>query len=400
VVISNVFSDRNRGGAAITEATVEAALRVLPGAEVVVIPVERDADLDRSHPVTRERFPDARFLVPPLSGSGGAIGRVLRSLVVLARGRRTSSPALRAIAEADAVISKGGHVYVSRPSWGSLLGLWSTAFPIVYAARVGTPTVLYSHSLGPYADRRSRALNRAILRRVDAILVRDHRSREAAMGLGGIDEARIRVMPDSAFGLDPPTAAEVESTLATAGLHTGRFVAVSVRAFAGEAASEHLLEEISALLTDLLEDGWVDRAVLVVQSLDDVPATCTVADRVGPRALVWGLDERCGPRDLLGLYAAARVTIAARMHGAILSLAAGTPAIGIATAGRKVEGVFESLGLGHLVVRYEQVDRSSLRALLEEATTASTRASVLGAVADARSRARSADVAMRDALRP
>lgn len=66
IVLANVSADDNRGGAAITAATLLALGRAFPGAEVSLLPALAIRDLRCAFRHTRQEFRDVEWL-PPLA---------------------------------------------------------------------------------------------------------------------------------------------------------------------------------------------------------------------------------------------------------------------------------------------------------------------------------------------
>lgn len=399
VVVSNVFGDDNRGGAAITAATVDAVRRAFPAAHVTLLAVDdHHSPLSRSHRHTLAAYPDVdllpatgRDLSRPLMGLRTAL---LTVVWLLRPGAPSLPPSLRRVREADLVVSKGGFVFVHRASAGSLLSLWLTAFPLTFAWRVGVPTVAFSTSIGPFRSRPSRWLNRFLLRRVTLVLPRDERAAAAARELG-VGSGRVEQVPDSAFALPPPSSdgvARARSRYAAG----ERYAAVTVRLVEDD---RHLLDALSLTVTALLESGAVDRILVVDQvSADRADSARLTAAAADPR--VTHLDEDLAPAALVELYGGAELVIACRLHSAIFSLVAGTPTLAVSIDGTKTEGVFESLGLGENVVPRHQATSDRLTALAQRLLTqrSAQRRAITEAVIPAQAEARSLHTQLRRAV--
>ena len=389
IVIGNVFSDHNRGGAALTAASIRAVQHAFPGRPITVIVVAQPGQqLTQSHGQTKRRFPDVEFLPPAYPAPRGRLGGLratLRSLWAVARGKPGRSESLRRIAAAELVVSRGGYVFVDRPGFGGLLALWHTAFPIIYASRLGIPTVVFSSSIGPFRDRKSRMLNRWILRRATLVLARDPRSYRRAVALG-IPFDRVREVPDSVFALDPPT---VEQCGAAARRHAleGAVGVVTVRALVPVPERSRFLDRLAEALQIAIADGLVDRIAVVDQmsggeARDSADLLARLPD---DRATLISGD--LSPTDLMSLYGSVRFVVGCRLHSTIFAMIAGTPAVVVSLTEEKAEGIFESLGLGHFVVEADFQPRV-LVGLLHEIVEggAAARERVATAVGEARQR--------------
>jgi polysaccharide pyruvyl transferase WcaK-like protein len=391
IVIGNVFSDSNRGGAALTAASIRAVQEAFPGRPITVVVVPQPGQqLTQSHAQTMRRFPDVEFLPPPYPAPRGRLAGLratLHSLWALARGKPAGGPeSLRRIADAEVVVSRGGYVFVDRPGLGGLLALWHTAFPIIYASRLGIPTVVFSSSVGPFRDRKSRLLNRWILRRATLVLARDPRSYQRTLALG-VPFDRVREVPDSVFALDPPTVEECRDAARRHALE-GAVGVVTVRALVPAPERARFLDRLAEALRTAIDEGLVDRIAVVDQiSGGDARDSADLADRL-PDDRSIRISGDFSPTDLMSLYGSVRFVVGCRLHSTIFAMIAGTPAVAISLTEQKAAGIFESLELGHFIVEADFQPRD-LVGLLHEIVDggAATRDRVATAAGEARRRA-------------
>ncbi|MGH9030597.1 MAG: polysaccharide pyruvyl transferase family protein [Acidimicrobiia bacterium] len=390
IVIGNVFSDHNRGGAALTAVCIRAVQQAFPGHPIAVIVVAQPGQqLAQSHGQTMQRFPDVELLPPAYPAPPGRLAGLratLRSLWAVARGKPAGgSESLRRIAAAELVVSRGGYIFVDRQGFGGLLALWHTAFPIIYASRLGIPTVVFSSSIGPFRDRKSRMLNRWILRRATLVLARDPRSYRTARVLG-VPFDRVREVPDSVFALDPPTVEQCREAARRHALE-GAVGVVTVRSLVPPRERDRFLDRLAEALGIAIAEGLVDRIAVVDQlsggeARDSADLLARLPD---DRATLISGD--LSPTDLMSLYGSVRFVVGCRLHSTIFAMIAGTPAVVVSLTEEKAQGIFESLGLAHFLVEADFRPRE-LVGLLHEIVEggAATRARVATAVGEARQR--------------
>jgi len=391
IVIGNVFSDYNRGGAALTAASIRVVQQAFPGRPITVIVVPQPGQqLTQSHAQTMRRFPDVELLPPAYPAPRGRLAGVratLRSLWAVARGKPAAgSESLRRIAAAELVVSRGGYVFVDRPGFGGLLALWHTAFPIVYASRLGIPTVVFSSSVGPFQDRKSRILNRWILRRATLVLARDPHSYHRALGLG-VPFDRVREVPDSVFALDPPTVEERREAAQRHALE-GAVGVVTVRALVPPPERARFLDRLAEALRIAIDEGLVDRIAVVDQITGgDARDSADLLARL-PDDRSMRISGDLSPTDLMSLYGSVRFVVGCRLHSTIFAMIAGTPAVAVSLTEQKAAGIFESLGLGRFIVEADFKPRE-LVGLLREIVEggAAIRERVATAAGEARRRA-------------
>jgi polysaccharide pyruvyl transferase WcaK-like protein len=354
VIVSNIFGDANRGGAAITAQAIAAARQAYPECVVTGI-VVRDEKPELTHRHTIRRFPEIELLPPPFVASGHRLGGLmaaLRSLAAIALPRSgRNNVVLEQLRQAELVISKGGYVFVQRRGFKDLLSLWLSAFPVTFAARRGVPTVVHATSIGPFDSWSSRILCGYILRRASLVLPRDPMSFDCCRQLG-IHPNRLEEVPDSVFALDPPPGHVVEEVARRLGLHDVSFAAFTVQRGPGkDEIEERFLRNLEELARNLLDSGVVERLVLAIQVDGDLVSTEKFVRRMAdPRVSV--MRDDLSVEDMIAFYANAACTVGTRLHSTIFSLLSGTPAFPISMSGVKSVGVFRSIGLGEWVLPY------------------------------------------------
>jgi len=260
--------------------------------------------------------------------------------------------------EADIVVSSGGTYLVPHYSLaGKLLDFLVTE-------ALGKPLVLFTQSLGPFPPVRERVLLRHALRKAMLILVRDERSRRHLAELG-VASDRVRICADAAFALAP------------AGLRGRSFppahrpwnIAISVRDWphfkdsASDTGMERYFASVARLAADLIgqhgamvtfistcqgaPEYWTDDARTADEIVKRLPSA------IRPHALVDRHFRR--PVEMIARLKEFDLTIATRMHAAILSLCAGTPVLPISYEFKTTE-LFRRFGLGDAVIEIEHID--------------------------------------------
>jgi polysaccharide pyruvyl transferase WcaK-like protein len=370
VVVSNAFSDDNRGGAAITGSTIGLLNDAFPRWRVALESVQAGSFRSlyrhtlRRHPQTSVLPP----LVTPGRGPWPGVRAVARSLLILLFPRISRGPAMKALRQASLVVSKGGFVFVDRGGARGLMALWLTTFPLILAARLGIPFVLLGCTVGPFHERLSRIVASICLRRARLIVVRDSRS---AVEVRSIARLRGQVVesPDIVFRLSPPSTLEQEEAAQRFNLGGETFGVVTIRSRESASATIALARRLALTATDLLNWGVVQRLAVVVQTDGDMTSDRAASQQLirllqDPRASLIAAD--LSPRELMALYGKATFIIACRLHSAIFAMIAGTPAVAVSLDREKTEGVFEGLGLAEYVIQpdFEPARASELVASL------------------------------------
>jgi polysaccharide pyruvyl transferase WcaK-like protein/SAM-dependent methyltransferase len=215
------------------------------------------------------------------------------------------------------------------------------------AIALGKPVVLFAQSIGPIWKHDSIRRIRDVLNRVSLILVRDAIS-EGYLVDCGVAREKIHQTADAAF-LWRHLARELFQT------KDGpvRSVALSFRTWplGDQIEVEKTLFKAEQLCRQLLADpnrslvflstcqgvaGYVDDSLLGLRIVERLPKELRHRCRVDRM--------RYAPRELMQQYGQCDASIGMRLHGCILSMLAGTPALGLGYE-EKTQEVFHQLGL-------------------------------------------------------
>lgn len=305
-------------------------------------------------------------------------------------------------ASADLVVSSGGTYLVPHYSIKTKL------YDFLLTRALKKPLVLFTQSLGPFPPQRLRPLLRRALAQATLVLVRDERSRAHLRELGVAPE-RVRLCADAAFALAPEAFAD--RALPPGG--NGWRIAISVRDwphFSQRAASDGMsryLEAMAALVSWLVEHHSAEVTFLsTCQGIpeywtDDSRMADDIAARLPPEIARQVRIDRSyrRPKEMIETLQGFDLTVATRMHAAILSLCAGTPVLPVSYEFKTTE-LFRQLGLGDAVVEIEHIDADALLRAFERSRAAwSDRAEELWSrVAEKRASAFEAGAAIRERL--
>jgi colanic acid/amylovoran biosynthesis protein len=386
VFVTNVFPDGNKGGAAITCATIRAVKKAVPGCEVTLIAAQKvRSNFHDSHRYTFAEHPDVNAVMPviypgraPFSG----LWAVAKSLLLLAsrRYRRTHRIADE-LSQADLVVSKGGYVFVERYTLRNLMSNWLTALPLIIASRSGVPTAAIGATVGPFKTWYSRALNGWILRNLDLVVPRDDYSYQTALAIG-VSPDRVVMLPDLVFSHTGPSSDVQRDMAIRYGLDKHN---VGIITIPKGSSDQQFLTALRDCLVRLVESKVIEEILIVIQSEEDLKLSQEYA-RYFPPGMARVIDDDLSPEQLMGLYAGAVFVIARRMHAAIFSLIAGVPTFAVVNYAKKVQGVMRSLGLEAYLVNYPDVDPNQLAERIVDAIADrdTTCAQINAAVANAR----------------
>jgi colanic acid/amylovoran biosynthesis protein len=266
---------------------------------------------------------------------------------------------------ADLIVAfPGGYLLAPREQDDWWL-LHMPTFAVAHA--LGKPMILSPCSIGPFVPRYRKRVKR-YLKWFDLIMLRERLSERFVVDVLGVDPARLTVSPDLALLLEAPTQSDPDVVAALGGaVDSGGLLAVSVRnhTFPGhpdpDEMSRRYFAHVSAAIQRLIDEHSA-QAVIVAQSLEDLPASRRIAESVGRPGAVQLVADDFTPSQLQEIYQSCRCMFGTRMHANILSLAVGTPAFAIGYE-PKTRGIMTMLGIERWMVEIDEVDASLVDSL-------------------------------------
>jgi polysaccharide pyruvyl transferase WcaK-like protein len=388
VLIAHLWSDRNRGDAALTHVTIDAVRRRFPNARLALMSEFGAGDtrvLDETTD-TRARYPDATIvgalcgilpisratparrgrravdaawaaarivvlpLVAPALHGRGFAGALARAVCPGPRERE----ALRAMLEAEMVVCRGGGYLHGEPRLRSTLRLARVLLPLRLGQRLRVPVVLVGHSIGPFAGRWQRAMITRALAAAAWIGVREPRSAAEVHALS--PELNVAVAPDLAWAIKPATSSVTDGVCAEMARHPRPWVGVSVRRWHGE-AGVRAIAAVHAICSHV-RDAHGGTVFAWAQSTgpspleDDRPLLESLAGRGSALFLTSDL----GAEQLAGVYAELDAFVTMRFHGAVFAMRAGVPTLALDTWGPKLAGLMEMVDFPAGLLRADTLD--------------------------------------------
>jgi polysaccharide pyruvyl transferase WcaK-like protein len=329
--VLHAYSRTNAGDGLLVDLTIDRLARLGLGLDdVFLVALDPDSFPEVPHRTgigTRGR--GVSWDLVPAARRGGA-------LAVSALVQRRVGEVARALDRCDGLVAVGGG-YLRAVDVTSSVGTALNHLPqLLAAARSKVPSFYLPQSIGPLRGPVGSAVARA-LRHLDAVCARD---RWSAAELGSVPG--LRRIPDLAVLELGERWDDVALALAPAGGRVG-FVARQV----GHAGGYE--DVVRSLAADL-----GDRAVWAVQTAGDPTKSDAVHySRIGVTA-GGSLTDLLATGDL-------SVVVSVRLHGALMALRAGVPAVHLAYD-RKGPAAFADLGLSDWCFDVRSIDRSALAA--------------------------------------
>lgn len=365
----------NMGVSALGTSLVTLALGQQPDARIFFFVGRREEGLYHVRIGDRQiRIPVVNFRLSPKAQPGEHLfGLLLMAATCrmapfpgLRKALMDRNPRLKAIAEAGFVGDiRGGD------SFSDIYGLWGMiagSLPSVIALLLKKDLVLFPQTYGPYKSRTAQCVARFILRRSRIILSRDKEGLQVVTYLlgGAPSDGRLRFCPDVAFALESRSPDPVPVQPVLDPCHTVPTVGLNVSGllYNGGFTKDNMFglsfdyRHFVRALAEKILSGTDARLLLVPHTfapkghVESDPEACedlfrSLAPLYPDRVHV--VNKECGPSEIKGVIGLCDFFVGSRMHACIGALSQGIPTVGVAYS-RKFQGVFESVGAGHLVV--------------------------------------------------
>ncbi len=231
---------------------------------------------------------------------------------------------LRAIGEADLVISGGGSLLQDVTSKRSLIYYLS----IIAAAKwKGRKVMLFAQGIGPIRNRLMRLLTRLVVNKADAITVRDRDSAEELARMG-VPVAKVEVTADPVLMLNPESKVMGKAILAEAGLDPYKpIIGVSVREWP---ENQRCLKQLATALGKLSEKYNAQIAILPLQvsmDLKDSQLLQSYLPKIRNRVAL--LQGDYSTEEFLSIIGSFRLLIGMRLHALIFAAVMKVPLMAI-----------------------------------------------------------------------
>jgi colanic acid/amylovoran biosynthesis protein len=375
VLITNAYSARNRGDAAIILGMIESLRRtdVFRGAEIRISSADHPADSAR-YPV--QVIPSFHSIKNGFSGNSSA--SLLFFLVVLLplslmwalawRVGRFDLPLpatlrglLQTYAGADVVIAAGGgYLYTTSVTHGNVV-LLINVYSFFFAVLLGKPVCLYAQSIGPFVGSWQSWFVRRTLSRVALVEVREEVSHRLLDGWG--IPTPIRMVADAAFILEARPPGECPDFVGATG---GPTVGMTVRKWFRDSGRQVNYERTMAAFVDWLVDERGAEVIFLPQVTyaeghdDDRETARNVVASVARTDRARVVEDELAVAEVKWLCGRMDFFVGTRMHSNIFALSSGVPTLAIAYQ-PKTEGIMAGLGLGDCVLRIEELTTEELR---------------------------------------
>jgi colanic acid/amylovoran biosynthesis protein len=376
IAITNAYSSRNQGDAAIVVSMLQVLRQELPDARFTIFSLHPDQDQEfyRSRQADVEPSP-----IMPRSKVFVLMQFMMWVLVAFfaARVRKVTDrwipfPIYRKLKESDVHVSCGG-AYLN-DSWG--FSYVVHLLTLLVSKLLRRPIILYPQTIGPFRNRLGRLIARLVLNRVDAIFVRDSYSKTFLRETLRVARTPIYDGADAAFLLQPASRQRIREILEQEGLTQDRpLVGIAVRRWVFPFAKNARIKYDRFRMTMArVADYIVENkgAIPVFVPMVSIPDKPLEQDDEASRDVIRVMKYRhaaklvrssdYSPEEIKALIGKMTLQVGTRMHSVIFASSMSVPVVAIAYE-PKTFSLMEGLGLDRFVfgietLSFEEVVRS------------------------------------------
>ncbi len=388
MIIIDGLHDSDRGGAGIVSGLVSTLYQVAhkSGKTIEIGLVYRysedDAIFRSAARHTKKAFPKMEIYGAPIRTflkNTGLLGKIDFLSILLCAFLKFLFPSLfsdkvvRAMKNADIVISKGGHFYQfnQKSIINGLIYSFVSYYNLLLAIRLRKKFALIAHSVGPFNNYVSEKFTKLVFKKGSLLGTREEISKNILVNMG-IEESIIEVIPDTAFALTPADKKDLNQYLDKKGLKETKYAIITPRYWnfensdAADSATlyRNYLKTSAEIADYLIETKYADKILLVVHNdgqhialEDDRNPVNEIFRAMRNKQVAMVIDDDLPPEMQSTLYGNAVITVGTRMHSVIFALVGGGPAIAI-SYNHKTEGIMKMLGLEKYMLYIDSIELS------------------------------------------
>ena len=375
ITISHVYSEDNKGDAALLSVLLSDIRRIYPQAKLTILTLD-------SAP-TRHTFEGVpvkkSFMYYSLNKFKSRPMTLLNSLFVMnttaiwAYAKRTfgiSIPLPKKLAEVCRIYENsdlilpvgGGYLRSQKKGIGSLLNVGQLLHPYLIASMLGKPTILYTQSVGPFASKPEKWLVKRVLNTcVTAAIIREEVSMKLLKRIGVTIPLHRSV--DSGFAFKPTTKYDLRRKLHIP--PTQIIFGITARQWLDE-TQQAKYEQALAETIDYVITKYKAKVVLIPQVTaefhndDDRIVHSRIASIVRHSDDVYALNNKLSHGEVKAAYNSLDFLIGTRFHSVIFALTSNVPAIAIEYE-HKTGGIMHDLDLDEWVIKMHDVNPAWLK---------------------------------------
>jgi colanic acid/amylovoran biosynthesis protein len=378
IVISHVYSNHNKGDAALLSVLISDIKKVFNSADIKVLSLDK-VDVNEKFdgvPVINS------FMYFAREGGTNVLTRlVYASYLVLytftwailyrffkydLKINSKVYQTIEAYRDADLIITVGGGYIRANAGFNGTFVLVFILHPILFSYLLGKITIGYSQSIGPFSNLFQEKLASFVVRKMDAVIVREKISEELLKKWGIAQNVFVSV--DSGFQFNTINSKNIKLEMGIQ--KSDMLVGVTVRQWLSTKAQDKYEKDIAILLDYIIEKYgakviFIPQVTVVNHNDDDRVCSKRVYDKMRYTDNVILLRDNFDHNTIKSIYAGLDYMIGTRFHSVIFSLTSKVPSIAIQYE-HKTRGIMRDLDLEEWVIDIDKTDSARLKNIFDD----------------------------------
>jgi colanic acid/amylovoran biosynthesis protein len=378
IVISHVYSNHNKGDAALLSVLISDIKKAFSNPEITILSLDK---IQEGEKFDGEKVLNS-FMYFARDWGNGTVSKAFFALVVLLytfawavlyrffridfKINSRIYKTIEAYKNSDLIITVGGGYIRSQPGFKGTLVLLFILHPILFTYILGKTTVGYSQSIGPFGGEYQEAMAKYVVKKMDAVIVREKISQKLLEKWGVTKNVFLSV--DSGFQFSSESSNDVRKSF---GLDFDKkIVGVTVRKWL-DTEKQNKYETDVAKLCDYIIKKYGAKIVFIPQVTvsnhndDDRVCSKSVYEKMSEKSEVVVLNENFDHNSIKSIYNSLDYLIGTRFHSVIFSLTSRVPSIAIQYE-HKTRGIMRELDLEKWVIDIDKTDEMVLEKMFDD----------------------------------
>lgn len=379
ILITHVFSSKNKGDAAILRAVEESFLRANPEAQLNIVTTETQGNIGSNTFYS--------FFYLGFYKVGNPIWKIFRTLYVLKASTiwaffyglgirldflltKELLRTFNAYIKADAIVPVGGGYITGKNNIHGTLTVIFQLHAVLVPVLMKKAVFMYSQSIGPFGNALQKWASKIVLSKVHTIYLREDFSLETLRKIGVKEKIIIR-SPDAAFAFRSQEKANMKELLISRGVAFNKqIVGITVKHFLSEDKQKIYERSVASFIMDLQKSGeyyvvMIPQVTSAEHNDDDRVVSRRVLGRLPTKENIIFMEDELNDKQLKGIYENLNFLVGTRMHSCIFTLTGVVPVLAIQYE-YKTGGIMKDLGLYEWVMFMEEVREENLKEKFKE----------------------------------
>lgn len=377
ILITHVYSQYNRGDAAILNVLYNELKNIYPNSKIIISTMEKTKKLEF---IKGAKIVSSFFYLSVYKSKG--VFRILNTgyvvlstfLYLIVQKKFKIKPKflltgdlkrlIKIYESTDLIIAVGGGYLNGKKTIKSTISLLLQSHSLYLGKALDKRVILYSQSIGPFSTSLQRIIAKFILNKVDFIFARENISVKTLKSLD-INSAKYRRSADAAFLFKGEPKEKGLLYLKESGVNLNKKkLGITARKWLDPISQGKYETELCNFIDSVTEDRKI--LVLLIPQVsskehndDDSTVNARIFDNVKNKDSVIKIDSKYDHNQIKSIYANLDCLVGTRMHSCIFTLSSFVPVIAIEYE-YKTRGIMNDLGLGSWVVKIEHVTARQL----------------------------------------